>query len=401
MISCFTVRAESGKVIMLRSMASGGAYNSIIPSQGTSTYRVCAASVGFSDLGFFFEEGENKMVERKMATIRRVESIEPIDGADKIALATIGGWKVVVAIDSGFKAGDLAIYCEIDSWIPHCVAPFLSKGRLPRMYDGTEGERLKTVKLRGQLSQGLLLPISLAGEHFLDEGDDVSDLLGIKKWEQHIPAHLSGMCRGSFPSWGRKTDQERIQNLSREFERYKAEDFLFEITEKLEGSSMSVYLHKGEFGVCSRNMNLKETYGIPSTFWDVARRLDMESKMRSIAGADSIMIQGELVGPGIQGNIYNLHEHKFFVFDVFDIARQQYYNSGERRDLISSMTGIEHVPIIEAEAFLPSAIDDVLSIADGESRLASVQREGIVFKSIKFAEISFKAISNKYLLKQK
>lgn len=399
MISCFTGLVESDKVIVLRSMASGGACNSVIPSQGTSTYRVCAASVGFSGLGFFFEEGENKMVERKMATVRRIENIEPIAGADKIALATIGGWKVVVAKDSGFRAGDLAVYCEIDSWIPHSIAPFLSKGNYPRMYDGVEGERLKTVRLRGQLSQGLLLPISLAGEHILNEGDDVSELLGVKKWEQQIPAQLAGVCRGSFPSWGRKTDQERIQNLSREFERYKAEDFLFEITEKLEGSSMSVYLHEGEFGVCSRNMNLKETEG--NTFWDVARRLDMESKVRSIAGVDSIMIQGELAGPGIQGNIYNLHEHKFFVFDVFDIARQQYYNSGERRDLISSMTGIEHVPIIEAEAFLPSAIDEVLLIAEGKSRLASVQREGIVFKSIRNPEVSFKAISNKYLLKQK
>lgn len=335
---------------------------------------------------------------RKMATIRRIDNIEPIDGADNIVLASIGGWKVVVAIESGFKAGDLAIYCEIDSWIPHSIAPFLSKGNFPRVYDGIEGQRLKTIKLRGQLSQGLLLPVSLAGEHVSNEGDDVSEILGIRKWEAQVPAQLAGLCRGSFPSFGRKTDQNRIQNLFREFNRYKESGFLFEVTEKLEGSSMSVYLHENEFGVCSRNINLKETED--NTFWSVARKLSLEEKLRSF-DCGGLMLQGELVGPGIQGNIYNLHEHNFFLFDVFDTVRQHYYSNEEKRVFLDKMPKIHYVPVINNETPLPETIDEVVAMADGESKLSKVRREGIVFKFIHDPGISFKAISNKYLLKQK
>lgn len=101
---------------------------------------------------------------RKMASIRRLDEINPIPGADAIEAATIGGWRVVVK-KGDFKAGDLAVYCEIDSWIPNSVAPFLTKpGRFPKVYNGVEGEKLRTIRLRRQISQGLLLPISVLGE---------------------------------------------------------------------------------------------------------------------------------------------------------------------------------------------------------------------------------------------
>ncbi len=162
------------------------------------------------------------MSERKLATIRRIDALNPIEGADRIETATIGGWKVVCQ-KGLYSVGDLVVYCEIDSWIPTEVAPFLTpSGREPKEYNRISGEKLRTVKLRGVTSQGLLLPLSETNVMYndstshtnlselnLEEGADVTELLGILKWEAPIPACLSGMVNGVFPSWIPKTDEER------------------------------------------------------------------------------------------------------------------------------------------------------------------------------------------------
>ena len=127
----------------------------------------------------------------------------------------MGGWQLVTAIANGFKEGDLVIYLEIDSWVPTEFAPFLSKGQEPRVYNGVKGERLKTIRLKGQISQGLLLPMSVveieSGNPLrrFEEGEDVTALLNIQKWEAPMNAQLAGIARGTFPSFGRKTNQER------------------------------------------------------------------------------------------------------------------------------------------------------------------------------------------------
>ena len=157
---------------------------------------------------------------RKLAKIVKIDELNPIEGADKIEVATVGGWKVV-AQKGLYNVGDLAVYFEIDSWIPNTVAPFLTRPEhYPKVFEGVEGERLKTIKLRGQLSQGLLMPykeaIPFAEQGVLIEGDDVTELLGIKKWEKPVNAQLAGVCKGNFPSLIPKTDQERCQNLKKE-----------------------------------------------------------------------------------------------------------------------------------------------------------------------------------------
>jgi len=176
---------------------------------------------------------------RKLASIRKIDAIEPIKGADAIEVAIIGGWKVVVAKDQ-FSVGHLVIMCEIDSWIPHGLAPFLSKGKEPREYNGVKGERLRTVKLRGTTSQGLLLPLDILGSDTLsdifdqlEEGFDLTEIMGIQKWEAPIPAQLSGMAKGNFPSWVPTTDQERVQNL--DLENLSEMNVTWEVTEKLDG----------------------------------------------------------------------------------------------------------------------------------------------------------------------
>jgi len=159
------------------------------------------------------------MTERKLASIRKITDIQPIEGADFIQVATVDGWKVVVKRGE-FNVGDLAVYLEIDSWVPHELAPFLSNGKEPRDYNGVKGERLRTIKLRGQVSQGLLLNLdddvvygALLGSNDWFEGQDHTEQLGIQKWEAPIPAQLAGKAKGNFPTGLiPKTDQERIQN---------------------------------------------------------------------------------------------------------------------------------------------------------------------------------------------
>ena len=326
---------------------------------------------------------------RKMATVRRIDAINPIPDADSIECAVIGGWKVVTK-KGEYQAGDLAVYCEIDSWIPNELAPFLSKGE-PKEYNGIKGERLRTVRLRKQLSQGLLLPYSILGR-IGAEDEDVSEELNIQKWEAPVNPQLAGQVKGNFPSRIPKTDQERVQNLSKELEQYAGQ--VFEVTEKLEGSSMTCYMIDGEFGVCSRNMDLKRDEN--NTFWRVAIEQGIENKMRTLA-SDNYAIQGELIGPGIQGNIYNLNKHTFRVFDIYDIDAGEYVFPETRHQIVEAL-GLTHVPLIGFLA-IQANMDYLLETAEGKSLLNDKQeREGLVYKSAQ-GQFSFKAISNKYLLK--
>lgn len=342
---------------------------------------------------------------RKLATIRKIDALTPIEGADAIECATIGGWSVVTRKGEYF-IGDRVVYLEIDSWVPTALAPFLSKGKEPREFEGIKGERLRTIKLRGQLSQGLLLNLDIVipETNSFIEGDDVSEHLGIVKWERPMSAQLAGLAKGNFPSLIPKTDQERVQNLVKEIIGANETGMKFEVTEKLEGSSMTCYLIDGEFGVCSRNLDLKETAG--NSFWDIARASDIEEKMRSIsedAGNWNFAIQGELIGPGIQGNIYKLSKIEFLVFDVYDILAGEYLFPHNRRHLIDRM-GLKHVPVLAAHAELYDTlgitdIPQLLQFAEGKSDLVvhACEREGVVFKEVK-GGMTFKAISNKYLL---
>ena len=341
---------------------------------------------------------------RKMATVRRVDAVNPIPDADAIEVATVGGWRVVIK-KGEFVPGDLAVYCEIDSWIPNDLAPFLSKGSEPRVYNGVVGERLRTVKLRGQVSQGLLLPHDIVWDKNMfdfnrfDEGDDVSELLNIQKWEAPIPAQLAGEVRGMFPGFIPKTDQERIQNLTAEFADWTERKLHWEVTEKLDGSSMTVYVFDDDEGVCSRNLNLRETE--MNSLWTVARRNDLIGKIRSTG--QNLAFQGELIGEGIQGNPYKIRGQEFYLFDIYDIGAGRYLTPLERQALAARLR-VLCVPTVAAHAnpYDTLGIVDIaqmLKFAEGKSTLMNTtEREGLVFKCHEEA-VSFKAISNKFLLK--
>ena len=333
---------------------------------------------------------------RKLASIRKIDSIDPIVGADAIEVATVGGWKIVVK-KGEFAVGDLAVYLEIDSWVPTELAPFLSKGKDPREFEGIKGERLRTIRLRGQLSQGLLLPKPI-GLMDAMEGDDVTEYFGIVKWERPVPAQLAGQVRGNFPSLIPKTDQERVQNLATEIG--VAQGSSYEVTEKLEGSSMTCYLIDGEFGVCSRNLDLKRDEN--NSFWATAIADDIEAKMRAATiGVGDFAIQGELIGPGIQDNIYKLSKPEFHVFDVYTIKGGEYMKPIQRRSFVEQVLGLKHVPVIDASFVINTNVEGLLAMAEGASVLNPAQeREGIVFKQVN-GGMTFKAISNTYLINER
>ena len=334
-------------------------------------------------------------MERKLASVRKISDLSPIEGADKIEVATIDGWKVVVAKDVGHKVGDLVIYCEIDSFLP--IRPefeFLRKSSYKKMSDGTEGFRLKTIKLRGQVSQGLILPLSLVEYTNInfEVGMDVTLMLGINKYEPPIPAQLAGKVKGLFPSFIRKTDEERVQNLSDQYNELKTHTYY--VTEKLDGSSATFYYKDGVFGVCSRNLELLETEG--NTFWKVARELDLENKMKSLG--KNISIQSELIGESVQGNPYKIKGQTIRCFNLFNIDTQEYSSLTDFRDTVE-MLGLETVPVLNTNFKLPDTIDELLKFADSKSELnPNYDREGIVIRTLD-RKISFKVISNKFLLK--
>lgn len=350
---------------------------------------------------------------RKMATIRKIDAISPIAGADAIEVATVGGWRVVVK-KGEYTAGDLAVYCEIDSFIPTVIAPYLTKpGHYAKTFEGVEGERLRTVSLRKQISQGLLLPLTLlaapavVGKLVPNEyvaqvagvviGDDVSELLGIVKYEAPVPAALAGEVKGMFPSQIPKTDQERIQNLTAELAEWRAEKLTWEVTEKLDGSSMTVYVIDGEVGVCSRNLELRPNKD--NSLWRAAYKHDLPAKLPTVER--NIAIQGELIGNGIQGNMYKMRDQDFYVYDIYDIDAGRYFTPAERKAFVTEHK-LNHCPVLNSCAEVDTVtVDALLQMAEGKSVLVEgigPEREGLVFKCNE-KQVSFKAISNRFLIK--
>lgn len=352
---------------------------------------------------------------RKMASIQTIRDITPIEGADAIVLAHVNGWSAVVKRGE-FQVGQQIVFCEIDSWIPHKIAPFLSKGKEPREYLGVKGERLRSAKLRGQLSQGLILPVSVMSlEDYLEkvEGDDVSEFLNIVKYEPPIPAQLAGQVRGNFPSLVTKTDEERVQNVKGLLEKL---DELFVETEKLHGTSVSFVLNQeGELEVCSRNLSLKEDEN--NFYWKLAKKVDAFSLLQTVKSYYSleddavIAIQGEGVGRGVQkGWEYGIQDPDFFLFTIqVNGARIPETDFGMFVAKFKEQ-GVKPVPTVFAAKSLRDVVGDclrneemqgkLLKYVEGKSAIdGKTVREGSVFRCLTNSTFSFKVVSNQFLLK--
>jgi len=343
---------------------------------------------------------------RKLATIRKVNKIVGIEGADFIELAFIDGWQCIIEKGT-FKEGDIGVYFEVDSFLPIEERYEFLRKRCLRNLNQKEGFRLRTMKMRGNISQGLLLPMDNFPEvtEGYEIGEDVTELLNVKLWMTPERFHMSGNAKGNFPIFIRKTDQERIQNLPMIWEGFK--DMEFEQTEKLDGTSFTIYKYAGTIGVCSRNLdleldddnkenNLYVKYAFNSGLYDWLT----ESKL------DNIAIQGEMIGHGIQKNHYKLSYQKLFVLDIWNIKNQEYFPPENRYYMVHTMkddgVNLDHVPIRNKNIRILEVCEDMESIianAVQRSILKShTHQEGDVYKSIE-GNLSFKIVSNKYLLK--
>jgi RNA ligase (TIGR02306 family) len=321
--------------------------------------------------------------------------VAPIEGADLIEKVRIDGWWCV-SKKGEFKPGDSCLYFEIDSLLPIMDQfSFLEKnGRKKMIYEGTdvEGYRLKTIKLRGTLSQGLALPLSSFPNLPTTElGADVSEALNILKYEAPVPACLAGEMKGALPGFFPKTDEERLQNLLDILVTHKGKEF--SITEKVDGTSATYYRYNGEFGVCGRNWEFKETES--NLYWRIAKKYDLVNKI-----PEGMAFQGEIIGEGVQGNKLKIKGQQLRLFYVYLIPQAQYLSTGHMIEM-AKLYGIESVPLVST-MILDHTVEQLLEMANRQSLINSNARaEGIVFRlNEPGLKVSFKAISNAYLLKE-
>ena len=358
---------------------------------------------------------------RKLAHIEKIEWIKPIEGKDRIVLAGVLGWTVIVNKEE-IKVGDKIVFCEIDSVFPEKQEfEFLRSKKF----------RIKTMRMAGCISQGICFPLSILPDGNYEIGDDVTELMGITQYEQTMdkeddtnepnmavqtkkyPRCLMRMSwfrklvlpkkqAKGFPSFISKTDETRIQNAPF----YLDMDCRWVATEKVDGQSGSFTLQriKGrhfwnkdtyDFAVCSRNLRKwkKDT----SSFWSVAEKYNIEEVLHKLIGDNEwVAIQGECVAPNVQGNKYKVKDPDLYVFNL--IYPSGRIGSVEAKKIIAEH-GLKFVPIIDEEVSIKGmTVPEVLEYATGKSQLYDTLREGIVFRSLDGKQ-SFKAVSPEFLIK--
>lgn len=340
---------------------------------------------------------------RKLVTVRKIEAIYPIDGADLIEEVKVDGWSVV-AQKGIHQVGDYVLYFEIDSFLPESDPRFESFMKFGiTEFEGVRGHRVKTKRMKGVYSQGIIMPVS----EFFQDGEvfemdvDYSEFIGVKKYEKKEVVGNCGDAKGTFPSFLVKSDQERIQNIYGKLKR-DYENELFVGTLKMDGSSVTVYCRDGEVGICSRNQELKYDPEIPfedqDKFIQGALRSDLFKKVKLLdqfypnAGW---AIQGELVGAGIQGGYEKFEQYEVFAYNIFDIKNHKFLDYSTFK-MLTEVLNIQTVPeIYSPEPILNKELSEILSMADGPG-MRCKYREGIVYKQL-FGNCQFKVISNKYL----
>ena len=358
---------------------------------------------------------------RKLASLRRISDIRPIDNADFIEVCVVDGWEVVTK-KGQFNIGDLIVYIEIDSKVPETDEFEFLRDR---------GFKVKTIKLRKQVSQGLIMPTSILPLSTYVEGCDLTDVLGITKietksdieankvsiqktskwfrkmmrfgWFRKIigDRHLAKLSKKSlFPDWIKKTNEERVQNMPQLYKKMHDEYDMFTVTEKIDGQPATYGLKKGffldEFVVCSRN--IRRPHNDNSSFWQVNNQHGMMAVLKDIAEQlceRSVVLQGEIIGQGIQSNKYNKVGYEFYAFNLIIDGHKVNYLTMES---ILDRYGIKCVPLIDDKFLLPGTIKDIVDYSTKKSLInKSINQEGIVVRG---KDVSFKVINPDFLLKE-
>lgn len=358
---------------------------------------------------------------RKLASIERITALEPIKDKDRIELATILGWHCIVG-KGEFQVGDLAIYVEYDVLLP--IKPefeFLRERTYSKKYNGF---RIRNMKMAGVYSEGIVFPLSILGaEHALEdkkEGQDVSETLSVQrydidelfeveqakkaknpvfkymmryKWFRRL--NLSRKPKKGYPEGVTKSDENNIQV---KFDRLSHQDYWYYLTEKLEGQNFCYTIIKGKFSVFSHNFNKGKRDN--SNWWNVAIAYNIEKKMKDFMKTytiKSMSIQGELIGPGIQRNIYKLDRHVPYIFNATNLDDGQDFSLSDLK-LFCNYTDLNLVPVVDEQVQLLESSDIILEHAEGKSMLLdSQEREGVVWRAHDTEhKVSFKAKGKKY-----
>ncbi len=329
-------------------------------------------------------------MERKLASIQEIIDLRPIPNADAIEVATVLGWKVVVK-KGEFKVGDSCVYCEIDSILP----------ALPKTEFLAPKYRVKTIRLRGQVSQGICFPLSilkLSKSKVVHIGMDVTELFGVTKYEPPIPAGLEGKVRGVFPSFIPRTDEPRLQAYPELLKKYFATHFI--ATEKVDGTSGTFFVKNGELHCCSRNWDLSDSGNM---LWKLAKKYQLFDKLKGT----NIALQGEIVGEGIQGNKLKIEGKRIYFFNAYNFEEARYLDFHEYSDFIVQ-NDLVSVRVLFHDVLLPETISGAVGMATIKSVInPDVWVEGLVFRPLKeihdedLGRLSFKVINPEFLLKYK
>lgn len=332
-------------------------------------------------------------MDRKLAHLETIREVIPHNNADSLEIVKILGWTLCV-LKGQFQKDQQVVFIEPDAILP--------EGRPEWEFMRDRHFRVKTIRLRGVISQGLVFPKTILPMPAILEvelGQDVTELLGITKYEPYIPAQLAGKIKGNFPGFLHKTDEQRIQGVPEVLERWKG--FAFLMTEKIDGTSFTAYLKDGVFGVCSRNLELQED-DCNTVYWKIAKELDLKNKLEILGG--NWAIQGELIGQGIQKNKYCLSNVQLKVFNIFNIDLGKYLDQDDLANKIV-LLGLDPVPLLN-QIVLNHTVDQLVELSKGSSKLNSkIPREGIVFRpehemyDEDLGRLSFKQINPEFLLK--
>lgn len=343
---------------------------------------------------------------RKLASIQRIWKIEPIDGADKIELAHVLGWQCVVN-KGQFLPMDIGVYFEIDSFLPiREEFEFMRSSSYKKTDIMGEGFKLRTMRFRGQISQGLLLPVSQFPEipSTVEVGDDMTELLGVRKWEIEERATTGGTVIGTLPYDIPHTDETRVQENPELINAFAGLEYY--ISTKMDGSSHSIGIDENGFHVTGHNYEYKDDGA--SSFYNLVKERKYQDRVEALVkdlGLRTLTIQGELCAPGIQRNRLRLAKPEWYVFTIRENGKRVGLN---RMLELCKMLDFVHVPIEEVDVDLPSkypTVEALLERADGEYPNGG-KKEGIVIRPTEpvfcpliSASLSMKVVSNKYLLK--
>jgi RNA ligase (TIGR02306 family) len=333
----------------------------------------------------------------KLASIEIIKSIKNHENADSLEIAEVLGWQTVVK-KGIHKEGDKVVFITIDTIVPRQEwSEFLVDQKNP-----DKPIRLKNIKLRGEYSSGLVIPIIEFPLQFesLDVGDDVTEILGIQKYIKEIPANLSGETLGDFPTnIISKTDEDNGLNDPNLVEKVFNHESHITITQKLDGSSITLIVENGELTqVCTRNLSKKETEN--NTFWKAARKLTIPQDWTGT-------IQGELCGNGIQRNQLKLEDVKIFVFQISQDKKYMTYE--DMKNFCESSLHCDVVPLVsklEVAATVKlwtNPLQKLQELADTQKYSSGLEGEGIVVRPSSYPKgyssrrpLGFKLINRNY-----